>query len=470
MISKYNDNRGNDNESVNCIQTDNELTDNQMTKNQMTKNQMTDNHMTDNQMTDKQTNIQITNNHESDISDISSIQLTYRLLKEQGCDISYEKFIELRKYNYKYNFNKSNIICESMIPKCDYNHNNFSSISDNLIIVNNNVIKINPVHCVAPECKEDPHHTGLSLLSIMTYWCPICKIHSHSKIRCAEYCNNCNLHGPNCVFFKGDITCFAESCEFDPHHHIFRKQNHVFCNNCNMCHSKSLIFCNQCNKCFPSKLDQLSKTNTFPNETYHCNSIKCVEDPHHMTFQKKDHIQCSKCHECHEVNYINCDKCNKCHNISLKFCLSEISNGPFFPNEISKIIIELLDPNIMKTHLNYCSKCKNCEQGVHCLANECIIDPHHTRIKKRNHLLCIRCNCCHLESEDYVHCNKCYNCHPKSFKIFCNKCQSCIPFGYESNYHCLAKECICDPHHINPYKRSNNTKCFYNINDYDPVC
>src|SRR6185437_16959727 len=35
----------------------------------------------------------------------------------------------------------------------------------------------NPVHCVAPECKDDPHHVKYNG---KTYWCPVCKIHSKS--------------------------------------------------------------------------------------------------------------------------------------------------------------------------------------------------------------------------------------------------------------------------------------------------
>jgi len=384
-----------------------------------------------------------------------SSKIKYNLLKEQGSLIpSYEKFMELHEYTkildlferryfeyrllHIYNLAHSNIgystskyrnimipiyipkndtgVCTGLIPECK-------------IDIEDHWYKpYNPVHCVAPDCEDDPHHIKMGN-EMFTYWCPICKIHTYSTIKCSEYCNDCLIHGSDCVRLENDIVCYAKTCEYDPHHHNPRKKDHSHCIFCDKCHLTNKIFCDICKECFSEP---------------HCINEGCKDIPHHNTnwnqyctkcckcFERIDHPHCDSClddphHIDKKYNYIKCKHCNNCHFISLKDYLIVL------PIVIIDIISEYASD---KGHLEkflesrkYCEKCGKCEKNTHCYSEDCVLDPHHERICKRENIFCKVCNMCHL----------------KTFTKQCGICKQCV--NPDSIDHCFDPKCQFDPHH-----------------------
>ncbi len=369
-----------------------------------------------------------------------SHELIHELLIKQGSSLKYQEWISLRTL--------SKGTLTHMIKSVKKNECSAKICGE---IKNNS----NAVHCVAPECTSDPHHYKNYGLS---YWCPECKIHSKSTMRCADVCNNCQIHGSECIRYKNDISCPAINCVNDPHHHNGAKKNHKLCDKCLKCHviDKKMKYCNICAEC---------------NIIIHCSATKCLSDPHHMK-KKSEHMICSKCLECHDVSLQFCDQCkvcytkylsvhcidpsckkdphhsneddyysycincNECHELSLQGCLT--SSIQLFPTVLTQIIIEtLVGEKNMENEMLYCPECKKCEYLPHCKSNECTIDPHH--IKKINK----------DSKNNDKYCNICCGCH--SIKYFaCPICNDCY---LEENYvHCKANDCASDPHHTSSHK------------------
>src|SRR5271166_2177840 len=129
-----------------------------------------------------------------------SHELIHELLVKQGSPLKYQEWVNQRG-------SKGSMTHEIKSAK----KNNCSAKICGEIKNNSN-----PVHCVAPECATDQHHYKYYG---STYWCPECKIHSKSKTRCADDCNNCMIHGSECIRYKNDVDCPAINCANDPHHH-----------------------------------------------------------------------------------------------------------------------------------------------------------------------------------------------------------------------------------------------------------
>lgn len=385
----------------------------------------------------------------SAISESSSV-LTYKMLKSKGSQIpGYEEYMKSREYtrvytyiqdylskkyylktmlpyvraysNHGYQVNKycnimlpndpgiftqrdqDEFVCPAQIPGCEIDTDHWMWYQSN---------HYNPVHCVAPQCDSDPHHKNHA--NPMTYWCPVCDSHTYSMSKCAENCNNCLLHGPDCMRLADDIDCPSPQCEYDPHHHIYpRKKNHRYCSKCNGCHDKSLKYCdhNKCKKCFlmphcdnkgcesephHGTLDYFCSQcdKCLSNPSNHCDSSDCIKDPHHLD---------------QKFNHVKCDRCFQCHHIGLKNIIK-------LPNVIVKIITSYIcEPNEripyhnFFANLTYCDQCKKCYTHEHCKELDCTTDPHHIRVAKMDHM----------------YCEKCKKCHPKKLNIHCNHCSQC---------------------------------------------
>jgi hypothetical protein len=344
---------------------------------------------------------------------MSSSELIHKLLVEQGCPLSYQEFMDLRHDTHYMNPN-------SRRPK------GASGTEWSCPVKICGTIRkyTNPVHCVAPECANDPHHYNRK--PRRTYWCPICRIHSENEKRCAHDCNNCEIHGPNCIRFKNDtINCRAQNCVSDPHHHDPKKFGHELCKNCSSCHEKGLCYCAKCNKCY-----------LFPD---HCSAIECSSDPHHTNRNKFGHQTCFYCGKCHEKNLNYCDKCYKC--FSSPHCRDSHCVDPHHQT-IEKKYSRICDKcNICHGFsFQFCSICNKCfpdfdsllrGQREHCIANECKSDPHHMNPQRCNGI----CNKSGI-FEHYMNCPL-YN----KYCSFCKKCHY-VPSGY-------CKLCnICYPKHM----------------------
>lgn len=461
--------------------------------------------------------------------EFSSRELVHTFLYIQGSPLSFEEYERLLLPN-----------SHKMEP-VKFRHPSSSGVEWSCPVkICRNIRKyFNPVHCVAPECVTDPHH--YKRRGKFTYWCPVCRTHSGNPERCVRECNYCEEHGTECARFKNDVTCYAEECKTDPHHHRPEKYGHKLCEQCYGCHEKNLHYCMECLKCYSK---------------YHCKGMQCIKDPHHNLQGKSEHELCEQCYECHEKNLhyctqclkcysqlhctdkqcikdphhtdklkredMLCGQCNKCHKISLPYILTYISYSIdvsyTFAVVMPKDLVDLILGYLQTTRqewLEYCAKCSKCYEYNrldHCMAIECASDPHHQRPEKKNmmHTLCEQCKKCHYKllvncpicdecfqqprdkhclakkcewdphhlslkrcnrncgstygyhnsecAMNNKYCNLCNKCH-KNEQKYCLACKSCF-----NKDHCIAAECILDPHHLSPKRCSENCNLSYGSN------
>lgn len=386
----------------------------------------------------------------------SSSIATYKLLKDSGSMIpGYEKYMELREYARVRDFLSRNSIHYHVSEPYmrAYNNNGFAiSKYCNIVLPTpeneyerefvctalipgctitswDKVWKsYNPVHCMSPKCHNDPHHCNYDKDKILTYWCPVCDTHTHSMLKCADKCNNCLIHRPDCIRLEDDVNCIAKSCEYDPHHHNPRKINHGYCSKCHQCHDKLLIFCDQCNDCYLAKKPHCFNNGCKDNshhdvmeyyckecekclskESTHCNSYECKKDPHHLD---------------EKYNFVKCNLCNECH-------YRRLQDHIILPNVIIRIISDYVLDNLdncskyeqnFYANMMYCEICKKCQYNYHCKSADCQSDPHHERISKINYCYCIKCKKCHLDL--YCHVCESHSCsYDESERLmYCWKC------------------------------------------------